>query len=194
MKQLILLLIISSISTNLFAQSGCDNTTSFIIVNDLLNEIRQVYFPELQTINISLKEFKSDAYFLQAQVDLDTLYKSKSKRKYFVEINPDIYSCSPNTKALKAIIVHEMEHIKDYHSMSSANIVALGIKYTSSKKFRARYERATDEKALSKGQGLGLIDYRLWIYSKLTAKQLKLKKLYYLSPEEIQTWLETHSI
>jgi len=93
-------------------------------------------------------------------------------------------------ESIEAILVHEFEHIKDYDSMSSVKIGEMGSKYALSKKFRSKYERQTDVKALRKGLGAGLIGYRNWIYEKLSPKQLLLKKRYYLTPEEIATWME----
>lgn len=158
-----------------------------------MNEIRHEFYSEFDSLNITVREFNSEAYFLQAKVDVKTLFKAKVKRKYYIEINPKIYDCAPSPAALKAILIHELEHINDYNEMSSAQISELGVKYAASKKYRAAYERATDVKVLVKGQAQGLIEYRHWIYAKLSPRELELKKFYYLTPEEILTWVKEHN-
>ncbi len=159
---------------------------------DLVDRTRQHYFPELSGLNISIREFNSDAYYLQAKPNYKSLFKKKHFRKYYVEINTRLLSCPPSMESIEAILVHEFEHIKDYNTMSSVKIGEMGSKYALSKKFRSKYERQTDVKALEKGLGAGLIGYRNWIYAKLSPKQLLLKKRYYLTPEEIESWIEQH--
>lgn len=158
----------------------------------IVNHTKETYFPDLHHLNISIKEFKSDAYFLQAQPDLKTVMKKASLRRYFVEVNPKIFACPPTHDALEAILIHEFEHIRDYNVRSSVEIGILGAKYGLSKKYRTKYERQTDEKALYQGFGPGLIQYRLWIYAQLTPEQIRVKKRYYFTPEEIEIWMRDH--
>lgn len=158
----------------------------------LVNHTRETYFPDLRHLNISIKEFNSDAYFLQARPDMKTVMKKPNHRRYFIEVNPKIFNCPPTFEALEAILVHEFEHIRDYNIRSSVEIGVLGARYGLSKKFRTRYERQTDEKALYQGVGAGLIQYRRWIYAQLTPEQIRVKKRYYFTPEEIEIWMQDH--
>ncbi|MBY0517568.1 MAG: hypothetical protein K2P81_11695 [Bacteriovoracaceae bacterium] len=160
--------------------------------DNLVTETKISYFPQLLNLSISIKKFNSDAYYLQASPDYKSLVKKKASRKYFIEINTKLLNCPPSMESLEAILVHEFEHLNDYNKMSSVTIADLGIKYATNKKFRTRYERKTDEKALKKGIGHGLIGYRNWIYSRLTPKQLATKKRYYFTPEEIEEWMDHH--
>jgi hypothetical protein len=165
---------------------ACDYQTSSSEVRQIIDRVKESYFPELMQAKISIREFSSDEYFLQAKPEIKSLLKKKSKRSYFVEVNTNLYKCSPSALALEAIIAHELEHIADYEKMTSAQIMKLGASYASGK-FRARYERATDMKVVDKGMTEGLIQYREWIYKKLNPSQLKTKRKLYLTPEELQT-------
>jgi hypothetical protein len=175
------ILFFCTLSVNSFS---CENQTSKQEIKDIVENIRLTYFPDLKQVDIGIREFKSDAYFLQAKPKITSLLKNKKKRQYFVEVNTGLYECSPSRIALEAIIAHELEHIVDYEKKNSIQIVALGASYASSKT-RAAYERQTDVKVLYKGLAEGLIEYRKWIYQRLTPKQLVQKRKFYLTPEEI---------
>lgn len=158
---------------------------------EMVTRTKFLHMPNLVEANIAIREFESDAYYLQAKPDIKSLLSKKQDRKYFVEVNPKLYSCPPSMDALEAILVHELEHVVDYENMSALEITRFGVRYGTSKKFRAKYERATDEKVLKKSLGLGLIGYREWIYSKLSPKEILVKKRYYYTPEEIDEWIAT---
>lgn len=143
------------------------------------------FFPELSNESIVVSTFRSDAYFLQAQPIVKTLIENRGKRKYKVQLNLRLLDCPPSEDSLQAILVHELEHVKDYTSWSSSKITKHGIHYSTSSKFRARYERATDAKVLEKGLKIGLAGYRVWVYKWLTPKELERKRYIYLTPEEI---------
>lgn len=168
----------------------CSIPINETIIQKHITGIVETDFPELQKVKIEIKNFKSNAYFLQANLKMETLLNHPLKRTYVVEVNHKLYGCPPTTKGLVAILVHELQHVSDYTKMSSAEVVSFAAKYSTNKKFRTKYERETDLKAMEKGFGKGLIDYRNWIYQWLTPKELKNKKRYYYSPEEIQQWME----
>jgi hypothetical protein len=184
MYKLLLLFILSLSITHSFA---CEFKTSKSELAQIVAQVQHTYYPELSHTKIDLREFTSDAYFLQAKPDILSLLKKKRNRQYFVEVNTKLYDCAPSPLALEAIIAHELEHIVDYENKHSLQIAGLGISYAS-KKHRARYERQTDIKVLYKGLGRGLIEYRQWIYQQLTPKQLATKKKFYLTPEEIENF------
>lgn len=152
---------------------------------DLLEKTIEEYFPELPSHSISVTTFKSNSYFLQTQPVAKTLFLNKKKRKYNVQLNLKLLDCPPSEESLQAILVHELEHIKDYAGWSSAKIIAHGIHYSTSLRFRTEYERSTDNKVLEKGLMMGLAGYRNWIYQWLTPKELRAKRYIYLTPEEI---------
>lgn len=153
--------------------------------NGLLDKTIEQYFPELSSESIGVSTFRSDAYFLQAQPEVKTLISNRRMRKYNVQLNLKLLDCPPDEDSLRAILVHELEHVKDYTKWSSARIALHGIRYSTSLKFRANYERSTDSKVLQKGLNQGLAGYRTWVYQWLTPKEYKRKRFIYLTPEEI---------
>lgn len=152
---------------------------------NLLESTIEQFFPELSEESIGVSTFRSDAYFLQAQPVVKTLIGKRGKRKYNVQLNLRLLDCPPSEDALRSILVHELEHVKDYTNWSSAKLAKHGVRYSTSLKFRSRYERATDAKVLEKGLNSGLADYRVWVYQWLSPKELNRKRYIYLTPEEI---------
>lgn len=167
------------------AEENCSAKIDVEQFKGLLNRTVEQYFPELKNESISVSTFRSNAYFLQAQPVVKTLIKKRRKRKYSVQLNLKLLDCPPEEEALQAILVHELEHVKDYTKWSSGKIAKHGIHYSTSLNFRAQYERATDEKVLEKGLNLGLAGYRFWVYQWLTPKEYRRKRYIYLTPEEI---------
>lgn len=150
----------------------------------IVTEVRQDYFPELAYLSIGIRTFTSDAYFLQIKPEIKSLFKNKEKRAYYVELNSKLLDCPPSELALKSILVHEFEHVKDFAQWSSSKLAAHGIEYSLSCGKRVAYERATDRKVLEKNLHEGLALYREWVYQWLTPAELAKKKKIYLTPEE----------
>lgn len=187
MKWVFIILLFSlSVQAQMAAGDFCPRQTTRPEIATVISHVKEKYFPELAAVDVSIKEFSSDSYFLQAQPQVGSLLNKKEKRKYFVILNPKLYDCSPSQAALEAILVHEFEHIIDYESDSSVQIIGNGLHYVLGKKYRANYERSTDLKAIKKGVAAGLIEYRQWLYLRLSEKALKLKLYYYLNPQEIK--------
>ncbi len=151
-----------------------------------VDEVKESYFPEFKNTPIIVTTFRSDAYFLQAQPKITTLFKKRSQRVYEVQLNTKLLDCPPTAAGLEAILVHELEHIRDYTRWSTTRIVRHGLEYSFSCDLRIGYERATDLRVLEFGLHEGLIDYRNWVYQKLTPRELKKKERIYLTPTEIE--------
>ena len=175
---------------NLTLAGECSAPLSMIKFKNILREVRSEKFPQLKNIRIIVTTFESDAYYLQAQPKTTTLLGNYASREYEVQLNLKLLDCPPSENALKSILVHEIEHIVDYTNWSNLEIIEHGIHYSIDRTFRKEYERATDLKAMKRGAANGLIEYREWLYQRLTPKQLSTKKYYYYTPEEILEWLE----
>jgi hypothetical protein len=173
----------ASIST--FAAENCAPKMTLEQFSELLHRTRDTYFPELENETIGISTFRSDAYFLQAQPEIKTLFGKKGNRIYNVQLNLKLLDCPPDEASLEAILVHELEHVKDYVGWSAAKISKHGLHYVTSLKFRAKYERETDMRVLNKGLNSGLAGYREWVYQWLTPKDYQKKRYIYLTPEEI---------
>jgi predicted SprT family Zn-dependent metalloprotease len=179
----IALSLLLSLSVN--ASQICAPKISLNQFTYLLKKTVNQYFPELVNESIEVSSFRSDAYFLQAQPVVKTIAGKRGNRKYHVQLNLKLLDCPPSEESLQAILVHELEHIKDYTEWSSAKLIKHGMHYSTSLMFRAKYERATDAKVLEKGLNSGLAGYRVWVYQWLSPKELQRKRYIYLTPEEI---------
>lgn len=184
MRRLILIVFILGLSPMAVADT-CLPKLDLKSFEQILNNTRETFFPELKNENIGITTFTSDAYFLQVQPVFKTLVGKRSARKYSVQLNLKLLDCPPSEEVLEAILVHELEHVKDYTKWSTAKLLKHGARYSSSFKFRAAYERETDHKTLEKGLHVGLAGYRTWIYQWLNPKELAQKRRLYLTPEEI---------
>ena len=179
---LILMLPLTGISAS---SEGCLPPMTIEQFKAMVQSSRDLYFPELSNLKIEVSTFRSDEYFLQAQPKIRTLLRGGSKRCYLIDLNLKLLDCPPPEEALTAILVHELEHIKDYTGWSSFKIARFGVHYSTSMKLKTRYERETDHKVLEKGLHSGLAGYREWLYQWLSPKELARKKKIYLTPEEI---------
>jgi hypothetical protein len=188
-----ILLIILLLPQMALSQDLCSTPVTKEELVDKINEIKAQYFPELNQVELKLEILKSDAYFLQTCIHIPTALRAPLKRTYGIQVNENVFKCSPSSAAIKAILIHEISHINDYTKMSGGKLIRFALKYATNKKFRTRYERETDETALKGGQAQGLKEYRDWVYQWLSPKQLEIKKRYYYTPEEIDQWLiENH--
>lgn len=179
----------------------CGNIYTQSSINKIISELRVKYFPGLANISIELKTFDNDEYYLDTK--FGNIVKNAKKRNYsirvnrkFLEENPNF--CPPDKKSLRAILAHELYHIKDYVERGTFGMIGLGSKYLS-KKSRASYERSADERVLKlalRENDLDLIDglkgYRNWIYKKLDQKAFANKKYFYFTPKEIDDWISNH--
>ncbi len=188
----VLIFLILSFAGNAFAEMFCSPAIDQGQFESLVEETKNLYFPELKDITIGISKFHSNAYFLQAQPVIKTLVKKRRNRHYNIQLNTKLLDCPPSPKALEAILVHELEHIMDYHSLNLFEVTGHGVSYAASLKTRVSYERATDYKVLVKGLHIGLIEYREWVYQWLSPKELANKRLIYLTPEEIMADISAH--
>lgn len=179
------LAILFLLMTHVHASPNCLPEISIDDFKAQLQNVRAEFFPELADETIKVVTFRSDAYFLQAQPAVRSLIGKREKRKYNIRLNLKLLECPPDKESLEAILVHELEHVKDYTGWSASKILSHGVKYMSSLQFKADYEHATDRKVLQKQLNIGLAGYRVWVYGKLDSKDYERKRIIYLTPEEI---------
>ncbi|MBY0515713.1 MAG: hypothetical protein K2P81_02310 [Bacteriovoracaceae bacterium] len=174
------------LSFSALAQNNCAQPLSLEEFGQFVENVRSQYFSDIPKEHLGIKSFRSEAYFLQAQPYLKTLINRRQNRRYNVQINLRLLECPPTPEGLEAILVHELEHVRDYMGWSSGHIALHGGKYALSCGVKVKYERATDAKVLELGLGEGLAQYREWVYQWLSPKDLAKKRLIYLTPEEIR--------
>jgi hypothetical protein len=160
-------------------------------IMQVFHELRKKHFPELSALKLSIKPtLQPDVYFA-TDVVVGTVFNEPAAREYVFYLNPSLAKQMPPALALEGILVHELEHFKDYMHMSAFDLAGLYLGVTYSDSYASRYERATDLKAMEKGYSEGIKAYRVWIYSQLkTEEELALKKSKYYTPEEIDAYLE----
>lgn len=150
-------------------------------INKLRNQIGELKeLPEYEALidkNINIIEFTAKDYFLKAY---PKKILNKNKRTYNIGINPALFKCPPSDRAMKAILAHELMHLKDYAEIPLAKFGWRYLFYTS------QVERETDYRVLKMGYVNGLKEYREWIYPKLDGKKLKKKLKMYYRPDEIE--------
>jgi len=192
-------LFLSLFSSQLLASESSSSLTKDrlkIILNETIN---QFFDKELKRNNISIgiknmpKKSRRDS-FLQIRPKINfSLFRPSKKRHYYLEINPLLYKNNPGEFAIRAILIHELEHVIDYLDLNFYQLSHFGLKYANNTQFRYDYERYTDIKALKRGAGIGLADYRIWIYKQISPKDVVIKKMSYLTPEEIRSFLRNEN-
>jgi hypothetical protein len=149
-------------------------------IRALLDQTRHVTFPELSRVDIQLRTLRSRADFFRARPRFPDFFRPAPMR-YVLFVNPAV---SADSEAIQAIIAHELEHISYYSQRNRWRL--LGLVRLLSTAAQAKWERATDRRAVARGYGPGLIRYREWLYRNVSAKTAERKKRIYLTPEEIE--------
>ena len=166
--------------------AGADAPQTNEDIVSLINDTRQLV-PELDGVSITVQNIESDSTFLAAQIELSTISNEPFEREYIVQINPQIYTGQISGDSTVAILVHEFKHIVDYTEMDTNALVKFGLWYASGDV--SEYERATDEFALERGCGLGLISFREWLYGMVSEEIRAEKERDYYTPDEIRAWM-----
>jgi hypothetical protein len=156
-------------------------------IDHALGAVRADHYPELAGFDVQTRTLKSDADFLRATVELGTAWKRARDRTYLVLVSPRLLASPPSPRALRAILTHELSHVRDYARMSPARLAWFAATYALGP--IRDYERRTDETALEKGEGCGLVEYRLWLYARERGGALARKKSDYYTPVEILDWI-----
>lgn len=161
---------------------------------ELETHIALMHYPELKDTKIVIKSKDLNSTMVARPKGLN-VFRRKGKRKYVIYINntPSVKvpvdSVSFNAKI--GVIGHELGHILDYNNKSSLRIIANGFGY-SSKKFRAKFERATDQRTIDHGLGWQCRDWSYYVYhyKNTPPEYLEYKKEVYMNWEEIEGQLE----
>ena len=149
----ILLILTLSLFSGAQASSLCHPEMTLSELRALVEEVRDTHFPELENHDLPFQEYNSDSYYFQASIHISKLLRGR--KKFCLDVNEELLACPPSTGALLAIITHELSHFQDYHRLPILGVAGLGVKYGLSKKYRRRYERLTDLKAVHLGHGRG---------------------------------------
>ena len=149
-------------------------------------------FPELRGIAIEYGPVteSTDTVFFETYVKPATAFRKSKNRTYQLLLNEGLEAQRPSIAAVRAILVHELLHIRDYFGMNFRELLKLR-RDIKDAVFQQQYERYTDLRTLQLGHGAGLIAYREWLYTVIgdNKQEITAKRQTYMTPEEIKAWL-----
>jgi hypothetical protein len=146
-------------------------------------ELRGASFPELGKVDLRLRTFHSQADYFRTRFSVPR-FLFLQRMRYFVEVNPALFSQQAPSDGVCAVLAHELSHVV---SLNHGNrIRRLSLVCLLSKRSTARFERKTDLDAIHRGYGDGLKNYRSWVYTHIPSSALPAKHRNYFSPEEIE--------
>lgn len=180
--KLIIFFAILLVSFNGFTNNLCGPVITPLSIWKSVERLINQKFSDLKDINFEVKVFQSEDYFFKLQVAHKV--RKAENRLYRLKINQNVFNCPPPSDGLEAILVHELIHLNEMHQKAITEISADNSKYLGQKK-KFYYERQTDLKTIDLGYIESLANYRKWLYTRLTDRQLRVQKCEYLNPDEI---------
>ena len=152
-------------------------------VERIVSDLRSHLFPELTQVDIRMRTFHSQADYFRTRFSLARFF-SPLRMRYFVEVNPTLFSQQAPPDGVCSVIAHELAHVV---TLSHGNrIRRLSLVRLLSKGYTAQFERRTDLEAIHRGYGDGLKSYRTWVYAHIPPDKLQEKLRNYFSPKEIE--------
>jgi hypothetical protein len=148
------------------------------------------FYPELKNTKISFKRRELKTTMVARPKGIE-VFRGKGKRHYIIYINDfpsaKVSSDSVSFNAQVGVIGHELAHIADYEQISSLKILYVGISYFN-KKFKRKFERATDLRTINHGLVWQCYDFALYVHNSRNApaEYITYKKKFYMSPKEIK--------
>jgi hypothetical protein len=170
-----------------------DKNTNIAYEQEIIEHILSDY-PELDQSNITFV-YKNIPTSGAARPAFFSWLKKYPKRSYKILLNskcshnkPNCYSQLSDTLK-KGLLSHELCHIVDYNQLSTSELIAFGIKYIFSPKYKSVTEHKIDSMAIMHGYGIELYKFTSFILNHPnTKKSYKRKKIkFYMSPSEIET-------
>ncbi|MFT7613505.1 MAG: hypothetical protein ACI9J3_002480 [Parvicellaceae bacterium] len=155
---------------------------------ELASLVALSYYPELAETKIKFVAKKLNSTMAARPSGLNFI-RRKGKRQYKVllnNVNPQVPLDSASFNAQVGVIGHEFGHIVDYQSKSVIKLMFNAFGYAS-KKYRAKFERATDQRTIDHGLFWQCYDFSVYVFThkKADAAYLEYKRKIYMSPEEI---------
>jgi hypothetical protein len=189
----------SSLPSQLWIEEHKDSLRELLLVNKNVPPEYEIpilaalmYYPDLEKVNIHFKK-RAITTTMAAFPTIGSVFRKKSNRQYTIYINhkankrkaPLIRNIPFEAKV--GVIGHELGHIVDYQSKNIITIIANGIAYPISRKFRRNLEYKVDTITVKSGLGYGLYSFRLFIETEadLSDRYKRFKENIYMSSEEI---------
>ncbi len=149
---------------------------------EIVDEVRASAYPELAGAGIAVYSLASRSDFFQARVEWRS-FLCRRRLAYVILANPRLLSEGAPPDGMRAIVAHELAHVRYYRRGSRVRLT--GLIRLLSPGWRARFERDADREAIRRGFGPGLKLYRQWLYQNVPPRKLPGKLRDYLSPDEI---------
>lgn len=157
------------------------------------------HYPELADSRIKFVTHRHAAIPLSSRPQFFSMIHRKDKWIYKVVISErplsdtgiSLFRSLP-FNAQVGILGHELAHTAYYRDLTFWQVVSIGLRYPFGK-FRARFERDTDRRAIRHGLGWQLLDFSEYSGKMLEKKSPKMKEYmarFYLSPDEIRSAME----
>jgi len=151
---------------------------------ELVTQLVQERFPELEGKNIVVEPFASDGDYFRSTVSTGSLFRFGGW-KYRIQVNPRLFERELPVDAARGILTHELCHTVDFSGRSSFGMAGVGLKYMNESS-ETRFERGTDLEAIARGAGDELAGYRRWLYDNVDSATVARKKRVYFTPPEIE--------
>ena len=148
------------------------------------------FYPELKNTKISFRRSELKTTMVAIPKGMN-VFRGKGKRHYIIYINDfPTAKISPDSVSFNAqigVIGHELAHLVEYENTSSLKMLYVGLSYFN-KKFRAKFERATDLRTINHGLLWQCYDFALYVHNSKNApaEYITYKKKFYMSPKEIK--------
>lgn len=132
--------------------------------------------------------------FMQAQPRWYGVFQRKKKRHYVIQMSPvmELNNQSiPIEEIPHQVIVgwigHELGHIMDYTHRTGVGLIAFGVGYVSSQRYKIGAEQMADIYAISHGLGSQILATKEFILENANIDPTYQEKIktYYMSPEEV---------
>ncbi len=153
-------------------------------VDQIVSELVEDHFPELQGEEIKVGAFRSEDSFFESQPSIASILNIFTPISYRVNVNPAVFEKDLPLSAARAILAHELCHTLEYVTRGLWGMLD-ALTTVFHRGHRIHNERETDMETLARGFHQGLADYREWIYPQLSPEDEKEKRKVYFSPEEI---------
>ena len=167
-----------------------NNNKFFYEKYELQTLVALSFYPELKDTEISFRRRKLKTTMVARPKGIN-VFRAKGKRHYIIYINDYPSSkVSPDSVSFNAqigVIGHELAHLVDYEQTSSLKMLIVGFSYLN-KKFRTKFERATDLRTINHGLLWQCYDFALYVHNSSVAptEYINYKKKFYMSPKEIK--------
>lgn len=131
---------------------------------------------------------------MQAQPSFKSLFRSRSKREYFIFISErfkisgkEFKTIDVPSDVITGWIGHELGHVMDYEDRGTFNLIWFGLRYLYMEKHIVVAERTADTIAVNQGMGEYILKTKNFIlnHADIDKNYKNRIKRYYLSPEEI---------